>query len=134
MLGRRYSDFDVLMQWIHILRAIHWPGPTFTHRDTYPSEGRNVITAGALLRDDWDDYLSIDSDHLPAPTFIQRIAEYPLDGADLSSVARAGDQVDLRVNPNLITTTPVGPANPPFAIHDTNYWAQGVNFGLEFRY
>ncbi len=79
MLGRRYSDFDVLMQWIHVLREHHWPGPTFTARDLYPAEGRNVITAGALLRDDWDDFLSIDSDQLPAPTFIERIAEYPLE-------------------------------------------------------
>ena len=58
MLGRRYADFDVLMQWIHVLRAHHWPGPTFTARDLYPVEGRNVQTAGALMRDDWDDFLT----------------------------------------------------------------------------
>jgi hypothetical protein len=52
----------------------------------------------------------------------------------LSSVARAGNQVDLRTNGSLITPTPSGPSNPPFAFHGTDYWAQGVNFGLEFRY
>jgi hypothetical protein len=50
----------------------------------------------------------------------------------LSSVLRAGDQVDTRVNPFLVAG--VGPANPPFAFHGTDFWAQGVNFGLEFRY
>jgi hypothetical protein len=79
MLGRRSTEFDVLMQWIHLLRGTWWPGPTFTARDLYPAEGRNVITEGALARDDWDDFLSVDSDHLPSPAFLERIAEYPLD-------------------------------------------------------
>ncbi len=82
MLGRRNVDFDVLMQWVHVLRARWWPGPTFTHRDLYPAEGRNVITAGALLErnlDTFDDFLWVDSDHLPSPAFIERIAEYPLE-------------------------------------------------------
>jgi hypothetical protein len=92
MLGRRNVDFDVLMQWIHVLRERWWPGPTFTHRDLYPAEGRNVITAGALLHEDkdgnwitpghplwFDDFLWVDSDHLPSPLFLERIAEYPLD-------------------------------------------------------
>src|SRR5205807_2283125 len=51
----------------------------------------------------------------------------------LSSVVRAGDQVDARVNPNLIVGGG-GAANPPFAFHGTDFWAQGVSFGLEFRY
>lgn len=77
MLGRRYVEFDVLMQWIHILRSDWWPGPTYTHRDTYPGEGRNVITAGALTHDSWDDFLWVDSDHLPSPAFVERLRQYP---------------------------------------------------------
>jgi hypothetical protein len=52
----------------------------------------------------------------------------------LSDVARTGQQVDLRANSTLITPTPSGPANPPFAFHGTDFWAQGLSFGLEFRY
>lgn len=77
MLGRRYADFDVLMQWIHVLRGTWWPGPTFTHRDLYPGEGRNVLTAGGLLDKSWSDWLWVDSDHLPSPKFIARLEEYP---------------------------------------------------------
>ena len=77
MLGRRYADFDVLMQWIHALRDTWWPGPTFTHRDLYPAEGRNVITTGALLDKKWDDLVWIDSDHMVAMKFMDRLAEYP---------------------------------------------------------
>ena len=51
----------------------------------------------------------------------------------LSSVARAGDQVNLNVNPNRFLGGG-GPANSPFVFHSTDYWAQGVNFGLEFRW
>lgn len=77
MLGRRYADFDVLMQWIHVLRESWWPGPTFTHRDLYPAEGRNVITTGALLDKRWDDFLFVDSDHMVPLHFMDRLAEYP---------------------------------------------------------
>ncbi len=51
----------------------------------------------------------------------------------LSNVARAGDQVNLNVNPNRFLGGG-GPANSPFIFHSTDYWAQGVNFGLEFRW
>jgi len=78
ILSRSQVHFDVLAQWLIILRGTYWPGPTFTHRDLYPAEGRNVITEGALGRDDWDDLLWVDSDHLPSPAFIERLAEYPL--------------------------------------------------------
>jgi len=71
----------VLSQWIQILRAQPWPGPCFHHRDLYPAEGRNVITRGALSTPGWDDLLWVDSDHLPNPAFIGRIAEYPLEAA-----------------------------------------------------
>ncbi|MEI8380327.1 MAG: BBP7 family outer membrane beta-barrel protein [Planctomycetota bacterium] len=55
-----------------------------------------------------------------------------------SSVVRPGDQIDPVINPTQLPTptgpgTLVGPARPAFAFHDTDFWAQGINFGLEFR-
>jgi hypothetical protein len=53
-----------------------------------------------------------------------------------SNVQRAGDQIDLAVNPNLIAppTGPGFPARPAFVPRTTDYWVQGVSFGLEFRF
>jgi hypothetical protein len=54
-----------------------------------------------------------------------------------SSVARAGDQVDLRVNPGLIpppTNPLIGPALPGFLFQSHHFWAQGIDFGLEFLF
>jgi hypothetical protein len=55
------------------------------------------------------------------------------------NVARPGDLVNRTVNPTLIPTSqafgnPIGPAQPTAALARTEFWAQGVNFGLEFRY
>jgi Putative beta barrel porin-7 (BBP7) len=52
----------------------------------------------------------------------------------LSDVVRAGDQVDFRVNPNQLRGVTAGPAQPAFNFHGTDFWAQGVSFGLEFKY
>jgi len=54
----------------------------------------------------------------------------------LSSVARAGDQVDLRVNPAQLPPAPlgIGPAAPGFPAHTTDFWIHGVNAGLELRF
>ncbi len=59
----------------------------------------------------------------------------------VSSVARPGDQMDRVINPTqapAITGTPgialVGPARPALAIRDSDFWVQGINFSLEFRY
>lgn len=54
----------------------------------------------------------------------------------LSNVARAGDQIDLRVNPNLIPPANGlgGPALPAFAFKTTDFWAQGVSAGLRLSY
>lgn len=57
----------------------------------------------------------------------------------LSNVVRPGDQVDRVINTSQFpalsgTATPSGPARPAFTFHDTDFWAQGVNLGLEFRY
>ena len=49
----------------------------------------------------------------------------------ISNLVRGGDQIDSTVNP---PGAPAGPARPAFAFHETDFWAQGVNAGLEFRY
>jgi hypothetical protein len=56
-----------------------------------------------------------------------------------SNVVRPGDQVDLTVNPTQLPTTSltpqlVGAPRPQPLFRDTDFWAQGVSFGLEFRY
>ena len=59
----------------------------------------------------------------------------------VSSVARPGDQIDRVVNPTqapaITGTFPgslTGPARPDLIIHNSSFWAQGLNFGLEFRF
>jgi len=56
-----------------------------------------------------------------------------------SSVLRPGDQIDVGLSGNQIPTDGrfnpgAGPARPGPTLKDTDYWAQGVNFGLEFIY
>lgn len=56
-----------------------------------------------------------------------------------SSVVRPGDQIDFGVNTTQLPTatgpgTLVGAARPAFAFHDTDFWAQGINFGMELRW
>jgi hypothetical protein len=53
-----------------------------------------------------------------------------------SQVARAGEQINLNIDPAQIPSR-VGPGvgvNPPFIFHPNDFWAQGINLGLEFRY
>lgn len=61
----------------------------------------------------------------------------------LSSVVRAGDQIDRRIDPRLVPSDVafqsfIDPANPPNLprpfFKDTDFWVQGMNFGLEFVY
>lgn len=55
----------------------------------------------------------------------------------LSSVARAGDQVNRVVNPTGIPLNGgavQGAAQPTFNFRGTDFYAQGINFGLEFRW
>jgi hypothetical protein len=56
----------------------------------------------------------------------------------VSSVVRPGEQIDRAVNPTQIPrlggTGLVGPANPAFSFRGTDFYAQGLNFGLEFRW
>ncbi len=52
-----------------------------------------------------------------------------------TNVVRPGDQVDLVVNSTQLPPgTLAGPARPAFSFHTTDFWAQGLNFGIEFRY
>jgi hypothetical protein len=51
----------------------------------------------------------------------------------LTDVARAGDQIDPVVNPNLLPGAPnpgVGPARPAFVLRQTNSWVQGISLGV----
>lgn len=53
------------------------------------------------------------------------------------SVLRAGDQIDLDVNPDQIAPpiSPLaGPLRPNFAFQESTYWAQGVSAGIEGRW
>jgi hypothetical protein len=55
----------------------------------------------------------------------------------VSNVARSGDQVDLRVNTNQIPPSQGlggGPALPAYTNNKTDFWAQGISLGLEFRF
>ena len=56
----------------------------------------------------------------------------------LSQAARPGDQIDLNLNTTQIPTAPDfgGPAgtSPALLIRDGDFWAQGLNFGLELRF
>jgi hypothetical protein len=56
-----------------------------------------------------------------------------------SSVARPADQVDRSLNvtqiPNFnFPNPPPGPIRPIMPFNHTDFWAQGINFGCEFRY
>jgi hypothetical protein len=55
------------------------------------------------------------------------------------NVVRPGDQIDTRLNLSQFPTTAgpgtlVGEAAPGRSFNDTNFWVQGLNFGLEFRF
>ncbi len=56
-----------------------------------------------------------------------------------TNVARPGDEIDRVVNPTQLPRFAgpgglVGPARPSFRFRDSDFWAQGLNFGLELRY
>jgi hypothetical protein len=54
-----------------------------------------------------------------------------------SDVARAGDQIDLQVNPGLLPNAgaaATGPQRPLFEFQRTYFWTQGISLGMEFRY
>ncbi|HEY7315033.1 MAG TPA: BBP7 family outer membrane beta-barrel protein [Gemmataceae bacterium] len=52
-----------------------------------------------------------------------------------NNVVRPGNQIDQTVNPNLIPpSVPGGPARPAFDFRSSDFWAQGVTFGLDIRW
>ena len=54
-----------------------------------------------------------------------------------SDVVRPGDAIDLRVNSTRVPTSlapPSGPAAPLFAVPGSDFWAQGIDFGVELRF
>lgn len=54
-----------------------------------------------------------------------------------SNVVRAGQQIDRDINTNLLPPETVpfaGPLRPAFAFNDTDFWAQGINLGLDARW
>ena len=52
----------------------------------------------------------------------------------INRVARASSVVDRSVNLSRTTGVLTGEARPSPEIHDVEYWLQGVNFGLNFRF
>jgi hypothetical protein len=58
-----------------------------------------------------------------------------------TDVARPGDQIDRGINPTQAPaisgqpqTALQGAARPTFPARESDFWAQGLNLGLEFRY
>lgn len=54
-----------------------------------------------------------------------------------SSVVRAGEQIDITVNPGFLppVTPPVaGLRRPAFQFNDSDFWIQGLQFGMELTY
>jgi hypothetical protein len=56
-----------------------------------------------------------------------------------SQVARPGEQIDRNLNPALQPSNQnfgngLGAAQPTFSFHDSGFWAQGFNVGLEFKF
>jgi hypothetical protein len=51
-----------------------------------------------------------------------------------SSVARPGDQIDTTINVSQAFGPLIGPARPVVPFHTSDFWAQGLNLGLEVRF
>ena len=51
-----------------------------------------------------------------------------------SNVARPGDQIDLNLDPALFPPATAAGVKPAFALHTSDFWAQGVNLGLDYRF
>jgi hypothetical protein len=52
----------------------------------------------------------------------------------VTRVVRAGNEVDLVVNPNQNATQVIGPHRPEVRFNATNLWVQGVTTGVEIRF
>lgn len=52
-----------------------------------------------------------------------------------TNVVRPGDQIDLGLNPSQFPPgTLTGAARPAFTMNDSDFWAQGLNVGAEYRF
>jgi hypothetical protein len=56
-----------------------------------------------------------------------------------NNVLRPGDQIDIGVNPTQLPSTAgpgqlIGPARPAYQFRNTDFFAHGLNLGLEYRY
>lgn len=52
-----------------------------------------------------------------------------------TNVVRPGDQIDLSLNPSQFPPgTLNGEPRPAFSFNDSDFWAQGLNFGAEYRF
>ena len=54
-----------------------------------------------------------------------------------ADVLRAGNEVDLVVNPTLLPGSPVPPTGaqrPMPLLNNTKFWAQGIDLGLQFNF
>ncbi len=53
-----------------------------------------------------------------------------------SAIARTGDQIDLNLSPSQFPLSPNTTASPfpEFRFAMTDYWAQGVSLGVDFRF
>jgi hypothetical protein len=54
----------------------------------------------------------------------------------VSNVIRPANQIDPTANTTQLLGTPplFGPARPMPLFNQTDFWAQGITFGLEFRW
>lgn len=54
----------------------------------------------------------------------------------LTKAARADNQIDFTVNPNLFppTTPPLTPSRPEFRVRDSDFWIQTLNVGLDVTF
>src|SRR5262249_15573982 len=52
-----------------------------------------------------------------------------------TNVVRPGDQIDFSVNPSQLSGNPlIGTSRPTLVARNSDFWVQGVNVGLAFRY
>lgn len=83
MVGRSTVSFEVLKQWIGVLREVYWPGPTFLMPEIYAAGHwigvvplRNLVTYQALKDTSWPYLLWIDADHKVTSGMQSRIREH----------------------------------------------------------
>jgi Putative beta barrel porin-7 (BBP7) len=54
-----------------------------------------------------------------------------------TNVQRPGDAISTQINSTrvpLSTVAPSGPIDPRFNFHNSNFWTQGINFGVQLRF